>query len=79
MALENNLKQIISDECCVDIAEIDLSSNLIDDLGFDELDLIEVVMAIEEQLDIEVSDEEVEKIHTFGNLLKTVEKIKEVL
>ena len=75
MDTQQKLKQIIRDEFWNDELVIELSSNLINDIGFDELDLIEVAMAIEERFDIEISDEEIEKIITFGDMVTTIEKI----
>ena len=50
------------------------TTHLIDDLGADSLDVVEVVMQIEEEFDIEISDEEVEKLTTVQEIIDYVEK-----
>lgn len=65
------IKQIINDQTG---AEVKSETDTLDSLGFDELDHIEVVMAVEEHFDIEdISDDDVEKIKTVQDLVKAVE------
>ncbi|MCI8993218.1 MAG: acyl carrier protein [Eubacterium sp.] len=70
------LREIIAGELKLDVSEISLESTLMDDLGADSLDLFEIVMAIEEEFDIEIPSEEAEKIVTVGD---AVEKIKQAI
>lgn len=53
--------------------EIEETSRLEDDLGLDSLDVVEVVMAAEEEFEIEITDEEAEKLTTFGDAVKLVD------
>ena len=58
------MKEIIAEQLSVDESEIELSSNFKDDLGADSLDLFELVMALEEEYDVEIPSEELENIAT---------------
>ncbi len=70
------LKSIISEVLSVDGEEIDLDTAFVDDLGADSLDIFQIIMGIEEEFDIEIANEEAEKIRTVGD---AVEKIKTAL
>jgi acyl carrier protein len=63
-AVEEKLKQIIVEQLGVDEAEVTASASFVDDLGADSLDIVELVMAFEEAFDIEIPDEDAEKIKT---------------
>ena len=63
-ALEEKLKQIIVEQLGVDEAEVTPSASFVDDLGADSLDIVELVMAFEEAFEIEIPDEDAEKIRT---------------
>ncbi|HSO75489.1 MAG TPA: acyl carrier protein [Blastocatellia bacterium] len=60
--IEERVKQIIVDELGVDEAEVTANARFIDDLGADSLDTVELVMRFEEEFNIEIPDEEAEKI-----------------
>ena len=62
--IENKIKQIIVDELGVDENEVTPNARFIDDLGADSLDTVELVMALEEEFETEIPDEEAEKITT---------------
>jgi acyl carrier protein len=64
MSVEDKVKEIIVDQLGVDEKQVTSEANFIDDLGADSLDTVELVMALEEEFDIEIPDEEAEKIHT---------------
>jgi len=70
------LKSIISEVLSVDGEEIDLDTAFVDDLGADSLDIFQIIMGIEDEFDIEIANEEAEKIRTVGD---AVEKIKAAL
>jgi acyl carrier protein len=57
-------KQIIAEQLGVDEAQVTSDASFMDDLGADSLDTVELVMALEEEFDIEISDEDAEKIQT---------------
>lgn len=61
---EERVKQIIVEQLGVDEAEVTAKASFVDDLGADSLDTVELVMAFEEAFDIEIPDEEAEKIRT---------------
>jgi acyl carrier protein len=67
-AVVERLRQLVSDQLSVDVSKMKSEANIIDDLGADSLDLVELVMAIEETFDIEVSDEEAEVLRTVGDV-----------
>ena len=62
------LRQLVSDQLGVDVSKMKSEANIIDDLCADSLDVVELVMAIEETFDIEVSDEEAEVLRTVGDV-----------
>ena len=62
MSVEEKVKEIIVDQLGVDENQVVTSASFIEDLGADSLDTVELVMALEEEFDIEISDEDAEKI-----------------
>lgn len=77
MALEERIKQIISEQLGVKPEEVKPESHFIEDLGADSLDTVELVMALEEEFNIEIPDEDAEKLTTVGEAIKYIEnKVK---
>lgn len=70
------LKKIIAEVLNVDQEEITMDTTFIDDLGADSLDIFQIIMGLEEEFDVEIDNEEAEKIVTVGD---AVEKIKNAL
>ena len=68
----DRLRQLICNQLGVDRAEVTSDANILDDLGADSLDVVELVMAIEEAFDLEIADEEVEALRTIGDVEKYV-------
>ena len=64
------LKEIIAEQLSVDASEVELSSNFKEDLGADSLDLFELVMALEEEYDVEIPSEELESIATVEDVIE---------
>ena len=64
MSVEDKVKKIVSDQLGTSIDEIQSDSSFVDDLGADSLDTVELVMALEEEFDTEIPDEEAEQITT---------------
>jgi acyl carrier protein len=64
MTLDEKVKQIIVEQLGVDEAEVTPTASFVDDLGADSLDQVELVMAFEEAFEIEIPDEDAEKIQT---------------
>ena len=67
------LKKVIADVLNVDPEEITMDTTFVDDLGADSLDVFQIIMGIEEEFDIEIAQEEAEKIVSVGD---AVEQIK---
>jgi acyl carrier protein len=63
-SIEERVKQIVAEQLGVDDAQVTSEASFMDDLGADSLDTVELVMALEEEFDIEISDEDAEKILT---------------
>ena len=70
------VKEITSEQLGVDEAQITLHAKFVDDLGADSLDTVELVMALEEEFDLEISDEDAEKM---VNVQKAVDYIEDHL
>ena len=70
------IQEIISEVLSVDADEITMETTFIDDLGADSLDVFQIIMGIEEEFDIEIANEEAEKIVTVGD---AVEQIKNAI
>ena len=68
-AVDEKVKQIIVEQLGVDEGEVTPNASFVDDLGADSLDTVEFVMAFEEAFDIEMPDEEAEKIKTVKNAI----------
>ncbi len=69
MSVEEKVKEIITDQLGVDEKQVTSLASFIDDLGADSLDTVELVMALEEEFDIEIPDEDAEKIVTVQNAI----------
>lgn len=67
MALEDRVTDIIVEQLGVARDEVVPEASFIDDLGADSLDIVELVMAMEEEFDVEIPDEDAEKIQTIGS------------
>ena len=72
--VQDKIKQIIVDELGVDEAEVTENARFIEDLGADSLDLVELVMRFEEEFDIEIPDEDAEKILSVRDAYSYVEQ-----
>ena len=73
-AVEDKVKQIIVEQLGVDEAEVTATASFVDDLGADSLDQVELIMAFEEAFDIEIPDEDAEKIRTVKDAVEYVDK-----
>jgi acyl carrier protein len=71
--IENKVKQIIVDELGVDENEVTPNARFIDDLGADSLDTVELVMEFEDEFEINIPDEDAEKIMTVGDAVKYIQ------
>jgi len=66
------VKDIIVEQLGVDEGEITMEASFIDDLGADSLDIVELIMALEEEFDLEIPDKEAEKITTVGDAVEYI-------
>ena len=74
MEQANKVKQIISEQLGIALKEVTNEATLLDDLGMDSLDAIEIIMAMEEEYNIEITDEEGEKLITVGEVIKYIQE-----
>lgn len=70
MSLQPKVLKIIEEQLGVDPERVKPESSFIDDLGADSLDIVELVMAMEEEFDIEIPDEDAEKLRTVNDVMK---------
>ena len=70
--LENKIKEIIIDKLGIEESEITESASFTNDLGADSLDTVELVMALEEEFDLEIADEDAEKISTVNEAVEYI-------
>lgn len=76
MSVEEKMIDIIVEQLSVDKDKVVAGASFVDDLGADSLDLVELIMAMEEEFDVEIPDEEAEKIVTVQNAIDYVAKIQ---
>ena len=74
MSLEQRVREIIVEQLGVEEDEVTPEASFIEDLGADSLDTVELVMAFEEEFDIEIPDEEAEKIVTVQDAINYIKK-----
>ena len=74
MAVENRIREIIVDQLGVPASQVVPEASFIDDLGADSLDIVELVMALEEAFDLEIPDDDAEKIQTIQDAISYVDE-----
>ncbi len=72
--IEGKIKKIISEQLNVSEEDVVLKASFVDDLGADSLDQVELIMAMEEEFDLSISDEDAEKITTVQNAVDFIKK-----
>ncbi|TRZ99361.1 MAG: acyl carrier protein [Deltaproteobacteria bacterium] len=72
MSVEQRVREIVAEQLERDVNEVTNASSLIDDLGADSLDVVELVMKMEEEFGIEIPDEEAEKIKTVNDVIQYI-------
>jgi acyl carrier protein len=72
-SVEDKVKEIIVEQLSVNAEQVTLEAKFIEDLGADSLDVVELVMAFEEEFSVEVPDEEAEKLLTVSDVIKYIE------
>ncbi len=76
MSIEDKVKKIIADKLSVELEEVVPEASFVDDLGADSLDLVELIMSMEEEFDIDIPDEEAEKLVTVKDALDYIDTRK---
>ncbi len=76
MAVEEKMVDIIVEQLSVDKDKVVSGASFVDDLGADSLDLVELIMAMEEEFDVEIPDEEAEKIATVQDAIDFVNNLQ---
>lgn len=69
----DKLKEIIMDQLDVEEDEVTMDANIQEDLDADSLDMVDLVMSVEEEFDLKIEDEDVEKIKTVGDIVSFIE------
>ena len=76
MSTFDQVKKIVVEQLGVAADEVQMSSTFVDDLGADSLDIVELIMAFEEEFNIEIPDEKAEKIKTVEDVVKYIEEVQ---
>ncbi len=71
-AMTGKIRGLVAEQLGVDAGTLTSDANILEDLGADSLDVVELVMAIEEEFDIEIPDEDAESMRTLGDVEKYV-------
>ena len=73
-SIEERVKEISAEQLDVDPGTVNLDARFVEDLGADSLDTVELVMAFEEEFDLEIPDEDAEKIRTVGDAVQYIKE-----
>jgi acyl carrier protein len=71
---EDKVKEIIAKELEVDVKQLTAEAKFIEDLGADSLDIVELVMALEEEFGVDIPDEDADKLKTVGDAMKYLQE-----
>ncbi len=69
------VREILCDQLDLEEEKVTMSSSILEDLGADSLDVVDLVMSLEEEFDSEIPDEDVEKFKTVGDIVKYIESV----
>ena len=75
MSTEDKIKEIIAEKLSVEMDEVVPTASFVDDLGADSLDLVELVMTMEEEFDVDISDDDAEKLVTVQDAMNFVSNL----
>ncbi|MBQ5890462.1 MAG: acyl carrier protein [Clostridia bacterium] len=70
------VRDILCDQLDLDQDEVTMTSNIVENLGADSLDMVDLVMSIEDEFELEVADEDIEGIKTVGDIVRYIEENK---
>jgi acyl carrier protein len=71
-SIEERVRKIICDQLAVESEKVTMTASFIDDLGADSLDIVELVMTMEEEFDLDIPDEDAEKMKAVGDVVKYI-------
>lgn len=74
--IETRVKKLVAEQLSVDPAKVEMNASFTKDLGADSLDQVELVMAIEEEFNVEIPDEAAEKLETVGDAINFIKKLE---
>ena len=74
MDIFEQVKKILCDQLDLEEEQVNEDSEVIDDLGADSLDIVDLVMTLEEEFDTEIQDEDIENLKTVGDIVKYIEE-----
>jgi len=77
MAILEDVTEVVVEQLNVNAEEVKEESKFVEDLGADSLDVVELVMALEEKFNIEIPDDEAEKIATVGDVVRYIQNIQQ--
>ncbi|MBV1960668.1 MAG: acyl carrier protein [Immundisolibacteraceae bacterium] len=75
-SIEERVQKIVIEQLGVNESEVTLDASFVDDLGADSLDTVELVMALEEEFDCEIADDDAEKITTVQEAVNYIQKVE---
>ncbi len=67
------IREILCDQLDLEEDKVTMESSIVDDLGADSLDVVDLIMSLEEEFDVEIPDEEIENIKLVGDLVRYIE------
>ncbi len=70
------IKEILSEQLDIEVDEIALDSDIAEDLGADSLDVVDLIMTLEDEFEVEISDDVIESVKTVGDLVNFIEANK---
>ena len=73
----DKVREILCDQLDLDESAVNEESSIVEDLGADSLDSVDIILALEDEFDIQIPDEETENIKTVGDLCNYVEKLRQ--
>ena len=76
MAIFDDVRDVVVEQLSVPAENVKMESNIIEDLGADSLDVVELVMALKEKFDVEIPDSDAEKLKTIADVVSFVEGLK---
>ncbi len=74
--MEQKIVELIAEKLCKKTEQVTLSARLVEDLGADSLDVVELIMAFEDEFGVSLPDEEIAKMKTVGDIVNFIDKLK---